>query len=195
MRVYVETNFLLEVVLEQEEVAHAEQLIDLAAAAAVELVVPAVCLLEAQQTLHRRDRDQRELLDRVQRELVQLGRSQSLAQAASDMRGVFVAAKGSIRKRDAELLQRLSRAGRWVALDGAVIAAAATQEGLMMPDALVLASILQDARARGASAVFATKNSKDFGQPAIRQMLHEAGCDLVFSFADALAKVQRRAAP
>ena len=34
----------------------------------------------------------RDLLDRVDRELVQLGRSQPLARAASEMRGVFVAA-------------------------------------------------------------------------------------------------------
>lgn len=195
MRVYVETNFLLEVVLEQEEVTHAERLLELAGSAAVELVVPAVCALEARQTIHRRDREQRDLLDRVDRELVQLARSQSVARAASEMRGVFVAATGSIRKREDELLRRLSLVGRWAALDGSAITAAMSSEGLLLPDAMVLASVVQDAGSRVCEAVFATKNSKDFGQPAVRRKLREVGCELVFSFADALAKVQGRATP
>jgi hypothetical protein len=188
LRVYVETNFLLEIVLEQEEVVHAERLLELAAAGAVELVVPTVCALEARQTIHRRDREQRDLLDRVDRELVQLGRSQPLARAASEMRGVFVAATGSIRKREDELLRRLSLVGRWAVLDGPAINAAVSSEGLLLPDAMVLTSILQDAASRGTEAVFATKNSKDFGQPAVRRRLREVGCELVFSFADAVAR-------
>jgi hypothetical protein len=47
---------------------------------------------------------------------------------------------------------------------------------------------LQDAASRGTEAVFATKNSKDFGQPAVRRRLREVGCELVFSFADAVAR-------
>ena len=192
MRVYVETNFLLEIVLEQEEVVHAERLLELAGAGAVELVVPTVCALEARQTIHRRDREQRDLLDRVDRELVQLGRSQSLARAASEMRGVFVAATGSIRRREDEMLRRLSLVGRWAALDGSTIRAAVSSEGLLLPDALVLASVVQDAASRGTEAVFATKNSKDFGQPAVRRRLREVGCELVFSFADAVARIAGR---
>jgi hypothetical protein len=57
MRVYAESNFVLEIVLEQEQHQACEELVSLASAGSIELVLPAFALLEPYQTIVRRKDD------------------------------------------------------------------------------------------------------------------------------------------
>jgi len=63
---------------------------------------------------------------------------------------------------------------------------------LALADAMMLACVLNHARADRRASVFATRNSKDFGAPAIKQKLRDVGCDIVFSFGDALQRIENR---
>jgi hypothetical protein len=54
MRVYAESNFVLELVLEHEQHQACEELVSLAAVDSLELVLPAFALLEPYQTIVRR---------------------------------------------------------------------------------------------------------------------------------------------
>ena len=65
MRVYVESNFVLELVLEQEQHLACREIVRLAEAGIIELVVPAFGLLEPYMTLHRRHREQEEERERA----------------------------------------------------------------------------------------------------------------------------------
>ena len=83
MRVYVETNFLLELVLEQEECAACEALITLAEEKKVELVVPAFSFVEPYGTLQRRASSREQLSQQLVKELRELGRTVTFSQDAA----------------------------------------------------------------------------------------------------------------
>lgn len=54
MKVYVETNFVLELALEQAQHESCEQLLRLSEGGRIELVIPAYSLVEPHETLRRR---------------------------------------------------------------------------------------------------------------------------------------------
>jgi predicted nucleic acid-binding protein len=194
VRVYAETNFVLELVLEQGELSDSQELIDLARRGDIELVLPAVALFEAYSTIHRRAGERRELTERVDRELVQVGRSLTMASEAASVRGLLVRASDLVRRSYDDVRDALLTHARWVPLDAGVLSearAAESRHGLSVPDAIVLASMITDLRSRGrSSCLFVTKNSKDFGTPDVRADLDALGCDLVFKVAAALARVR-----
>ena len=75
MDVYVETNFVLELALLQEQQESCQKLLDLAEAGRINLIVPAFSLTEPYETLIRREKNRRNLSQDLHKELSQLGRS------------------------------------------------------------------------------------------------------------------------
>jgi hypothetical protein len=80
--VLVESNFVLELALEQEEAGHADAIVRLASERSIELVVPAWSLGEPYETLGRRTKDREATVRTLQREALQLVRSRSSAHLA-----------------------------------------------------------------------------------------------------------------
>lgn len=80
MNVFVETNFVLELALEQHESPACEKLVDLARAQTIRLLLPAYCFIEPHETLTRRQLDRNALRLQVSKELAQLARSKRLAE-------------------------------------------------------------------------------------------------------------------
>lgn len=190
MRIYCETNFVLEVVLEQTEVNEAEALIELARTKKVELVFPALALFEAYSTVHRRRADRRALIQSVQQELGQVGRSLSMAEEAAALRDTLVRATQLVTDRYDDVRARLLEVARWIPLDAAILTEAMNLErqGLTAPDAMVLASVLHDARRAEDRSLFINKNSKDFGTPEVVDMLADVGCEMLSSIRGARAR-------
>lgn len=75
MDVYVETNFVLELALVQEQQQSCQQLLNLAEVGTINLVLPAFSLTEPYETLIRREKNPRNLSQDLHRELSQIGRS------------------------------------------------------------------------------------------------------------------------
>ncbi|HMB94298.1 MAG TPA: hypothetical protein VKP65_25845, partial [Rhodothermales bacterium] len=75
MNVYVETNFVLEWALLQEQHASCEQIVGLAAEGQIRLVLPAYSLVEPHETLTRFFKKRQLITEEVRNELRQLGRS------------------------------------------------------------------------------------------------------------------------
>lgn len=89
MNIFVETNFVIEVALEQQEVAACEVLLQLAAEQRVRLLVPAYSFIEPHETFTRRHIDRESLRSRMSSELAQLARSTPLTErvaASQDLR-------------------------------------------------------------------------------------------------------------
>lgn len=74
MNVFVETNFVLELALEQQESPSCERLLALAAENAIRLLLPAYSFIEPHETLTRRHRDRETLRSQISNELAQLAR-------------------------------------------------------------------------------------------------------------------------
>jgi hypothetical protein len=200
VRVYAESNFVLELVLEQEERDACEQLLELAARKQIELALPAFSVIEPYQTINRRRTDNvpyRQWLDRTQ---VQVARSASLAtdafilQSAKDL---VIRADQVAQDRYREIRARLVSVARLLPIDAAVLAEASSlnaQLALELPDALVLACVLADGTARPTRSVFANRNSKDFLTPDVRSRLKGIDCTAIGVFSHALEHVKSSAA-
>lgn len=198
MKVFVETNFVLEVALEQQESAFCETLIRLAREKTIRLLVPAYSFIEPHETLTRRHLDRETLRSRVSTELAQLGRSIPLTErvaASQDIVKLLVDSAEYETKRIEEVKERLWAVGEILPLDAAVLQRAAGYQSrfnLSAQDAVVYASI----RAfldldHSSDSCFVSRNPADFDDPDLRQDLATLNCKYFSSFAIALQYILR----
>ena len=75
MDVYVESNFVLELALFQEQYESCQELLDLAETNKIHLIVPAFSLAEPYKTLIRNNKKRQKLSEDLKKELSQLRRS------------------------------------------------------------------------------------------------------------------------
>ena len=87
MNVYVESNFILEYALVQEQYESCNQIITLAESGQVRLVVPAFSIAETSETLDRRGKERVELSNAVKRQLKLLARTQEYREQALALTG------------------------------------------------------------------------------------------------------------
>lgn len=196
MRIYVETNFLLEWVLEQEQYTECEALLRLAeTASTVHLVVPTYCLTEPFDTLQRRQRERRKLGEQLERELKEIKRTQRFTAEvdSSTVAGLLVRSSQEAAQRLDSITKRLLRIAQILPLTAEVMAGSLEYRrlhGLLPADALVLASILCDPDLGRESSCFLNRNTKDFGEKAIIELLERQSCKLIFRFDQGLEYVQ-----
>lgn len=195
MRVYAESNFVLEMVLEQEQHQACEELVSLASAGSIELVLPAFALLEPYQTIARREDDGKRFRDNLVAHAKQLERTAWIATDVPQLHtaaGLLLHAEQETWKRFVGVRSKLLAVARMVALDSRALqdaSALATQFDLELPDAVMLASVLGDANGQPSQSIFINRNTKDFDDKDIKARLKGVGCDLVWKFEDGLARV------
>lgn len=191
---YVESNFILELAYAQPQREQCERLLNLSEDGALDLAIPAFCLAEPLETLGRRHKQRRELQDRLQRELRQLGRSEGymdMVRQVGDATELFVRSRIEERLRLESVISRVTATARLIPLEAETMAAAfdlATQYDLTPQDALVLASILAHRSAADEDGVFVTTNTKDFDDPELRQILTDTNCVLETAFGPAVGR-------
>ena len=199
MRVYVETNFVLELALQQEQHAECDALLQLAEAQAIELVLPAYSVVEAIITLERRANERNVLLQHVERELREVARMQGYPAGAKNardtMKALLVDAVHEARGRFSRVASRLQDSGVLLPLTGAELAKAPslrTEYGLSYPDALVLASVLEHLERDPVTSCFLNRNTKDFDDPRIHERLMKQSCRLIGNFQGGQRYIQAR---
>lgn len=197
MNIYVETNFILELVFQQEQFTSCQEILDLAEAGRISLVIPAYSLVEPHEKLIRRERDRKKLKDELDRELRELRRDptyrpkSSFAPAVSS---VLIKSSEEEQKRFRRYRDRLLKTAEIVPTTSTIVSAAAMNEGLyaLSPqDALVFTSIVDHLQThRPVVARFLDKNSIDFDNPSIVSALEELNCKILFRFDHSLAFVK-----
>lgn len=188
MIVYVETNFVLELALLQEQHESCEAIVLLCQAGAIRLVLPAYSLIEPYETIVRYLKNRTRVASDLASELRQLGRTKPYRaeiDALQTFTNVLVTSQqeDSIRLRDT--LDRLLSFAEIVALDAAILNQARIHQatGMSPQDAIVYASVLHHLSASDATAkCFLNRNSKDFDDPDIEAALASNGCRMLFSF-------------
>ena len=75
MTVYVESNFVLEQALQQEQSDSCDAIVNLAASSDISLVIPAFSLAEPHQALTQKEKVRNRLSNELQHQLSELGRS------------------------------------------------------------------------------------------------------------------------
>lgn len=195
MRVYVESNFVLEIVLEQEQHQACEELLTLAANRAIELSLPAFALIEPYESMVRDERDGKLLAQSLRASATQLQRTASMAADVPrlhDAGDLLIRAAQEAWTRFHDLRTRLLDVAHMLAIDAATIREASRLTaafGLGLPDAVMLASVLADAGARPSPSVFMNRNRKDFDND-VKARLAQVNCHLLWNFADGLERVR-----
>lgn len=194
MNVYVESNFILEIALSQEESEPANYILEHAKNNKINLIIPAFSLAEPFWTLTHRSNNRKESLSVLLREQRTLSRSRG-RQELAEILGQSIDQARSIEASDRNQLELVSREiltqTTVIELSAPVFEAAlsfAMQLGLGMQDAIVFASVhehLADSTDKTRS-VFISRDRKDLGNPLITQRLRELGCSYVPTFGNGL---------
>ncbi|MDD1750761.1 MAG: hypothetical protein LUO89_12915 [Methanothrix sp.] len=190
--VYVESNFVLELVLEQEEHDACDRLLR-SPRARVDLAIPTFALIEPDHTLQRHRARRAELARELEKEHGHIARTRSFKEEASNLKSVFANAAREAAHRYALARQRLTRRARLLPLDGASWREAERlhRDGLKLPDAVMLASVLVDrSQQKKDPACFLNRNAKDFAP--FRDQLERTNCKLLASFVDGAAFIRHK---
>lgn len=191
MRVYVESNFVLELALAQEETEFAQILVDLASEGNIDLVFPVFALVEPFWTLRYREKQREQLLDSLSKQVNQLRRS--------DLHEQFVAAVDPIlgkmldvMMRETEefeqTLRRLIDVGFGINVDVAHIPAALQYQDShtfdTFQDALIFTAVMADLETQAVedNRCFVSKDSDAFGTRIVKDDLARYDCRYIATF-------------
>jgi predicted nucleic acid-binding protein len=190
MRVYVETNFLLEIVLLQEQHQSCEEIVRSCENGSTSLTLPAFSIPEAYFALvgkgRRRDRFAQEFEDQ-RAELTRSSRFKDHTDTLTAVQGLLIE---SIQRELQEFYVSLNKALAWaemIPLSAETLRSAASLVaaiGLQLPDAIVLASVLAHLDACSPEESCFLNRDRDFGDPYIFEELTKRSCKMLFSFED-----------
>jgi predicted nucleic acid-binding protein len=197
VNIYVETNFVLELVFEQEQSHSCEQLLVLCAQPQVRLMLPAYSLAEPHEKLLRQFKQRQALEQLLSKELSQLSRTAAYTariQEIQELAKVFQAASDDEKRRFSQYRQRLLQVAEIIPLTASVLTQAAAAElayNLSPQDALVYASVTEHlAITQPSIACFLNRNFRDVDTPDILAALRLLNCRMIPRFDQGLRFVQ-----
>jgi predicted nucleic acid-binding protein len=204
MIVIVETNFIIEFVLQQEHSRACEELLELCASGSARLAIPSFAVAEAGMMLERSRGERRKFLNEdLSRQRGEIGTAKLLQRyeaILTDLEKELVAAQLESDSRWLDFRHRLHDADVIPLTADALDETIAIQVGgeiEQWPDAVILASVksyLTRLRAAGESipAVFVSTDTADFQRSIIIRQLHKLGCTYVNTFANAVRHVRSK---
>ena len=190
MIVYVESNFVLELALVQEQAQDAELILKAAERGAIDLAIPDVSLSEPFSTTLLRSRTRERVVTQLNQQIQDLNRSPRTAAQTAALQPI----PALLQQLDADehlavftVAERLLRAGRSLRLDTATLAKARafqTQFGLMPIDAIIVSAVLIDLaqQSHPSDHWFVSRNWRDFDDPGLRAELARFNCSYAESF-------------
>lgn len=199
MTVYVESNFVLEIALGQEQASAAEAVLERSERGEITLAIPSFSLSEPFSTVSHRSRSFRKLGKDLGNNLRELGRSHPHQEGVRALESAPAFFAG-IEKRELERLTltvgRLLSMAIVIATDAAVFAEAMTivdQIGLDPQDALIYASVLAHLRTSELPSphYFINRNSRDFADPRITAELRDLNCEFLRSFVEGALRLEQ----
>jgi predicted nucleic acid-binding protein len=195
--IYVETNFVLELVFQQEQSESCEQILQLCEAGDVKIIIPAYSLAEPHEKLNRQAKSRKEIQQLLNNELGQLTRSKSYTtriNSIKDIASLLIKSNEEETQRFIEYRIRLLECVEIIALTADILREAARCEDpydLKPQDALVYASVITHLRQnRPPIGCFLNRNTRDFGSPNIVDELNNLNCRMIPRFDSGYAFIQ-----
>ena len=191
MNVYVETNFVLELALAQEQQASCEEILSLSEAGRVRLVIPSYSVVEPYEALRRRHQARTEVSIHLEKELTQLARTAEYSSRLLGFReatALLVDSSHDEARRLESVRSRLLESAELISLERGVLRAAIGQPAgldLSPQDNIVLASVLSHLdRTAPPRSCFLNRNWRDFDDPEVVGRLAQHRCKLLSRFDD-----------
>ncbi len=199
MNVYVESNFVLELALLQEQHESCQELLDLAQVKQITLIVPAFSLAEPYETLIRNNKKRQKLSQDLKKELSQLSRSlpyQEQIRTFEDTTAFLISSQEEQKRRLDALIEKILEVCKIIPLTAEILTEAIkyqSEYNLEPQDSIVYASVpdhikKSDERQR----CFLNRNSKDFDDPDIKESLNSYDCLMLFRFDNGISYVKSK---
>lgn len=189
MNVYVETNFVLELVFQQEQSDSCEEILVLCEEGKAQLILPAYCLAEPHEKITRQNSKRKELQRLLEDELRQLARTTSYREridGISNLSTLLIQSNQEETQRLEAYRLRLLHAANIIPLSANTLMTAAQHEtayDLTPQDAIVYASVIQHLSENPATqSCFLNKNTRDFDNPDIVDSLRDHNCRMIPRF-------------
>ena len=196
MIVFIESNFVLELALLQEEHRSCDSILSLAESLTIDLAIPAFSLFEPYEVWRRRKGERAELHGRLNREMGQLARTEPYAKTVEDLAdpALILLRSGNEDKRRLDLtLGRILDCAEVIPLQGETLRDAIQFQGsldLSPQDSVVYASVMAHLSvASPGPKCFLNRDRKDFSIPDIREGLGRYDCQLIARFAGGLSYI------
>ena len=190
MNVYVESNFVLELALLQEQSASCEELLGLCGGGRVALVIPAYSLAEPYETLVRRRNQRRQIKHDPDDELKQIARTATYADRVDrfeELTALLISSAEEGVRHLEEVLTKVIQVAEVISLDAAVLTALIRYQhahDFSPQDAIVYATVISDLSRRSPDEqkCFLNRNSKDFDDQVVVDELQGHRCKLLPRF-------------
>jgi hypothetical protein len=199
MTVYVESNFVLEQALQQEQCDACNAILDLAASGRISLVVPAFSLAEPHQALALKEKARNRLSNELQTHISELGRSRAYRAVPDDFGSlVSILVRSAEHEREGlqDAIAGMLNTAAVIPLDSTILSSAGELQaslGMSGQDAIVLASVLGHLQDNSPTeSCFLSRNSRDFDDPDVRDRLDQFGCQYFAQFDKALQFIRGR---
>jgi hypothetical protein len=196
--VYVESNFMLEIALKQEQAESAVRILELAREGKIDLAFPLFSLSEPFSHIVFRDLERQRISKLLEEEISSLRRSGVKTSAAPEVEKVPITF-GRVSKAETDSLESVGddmlNHGYAIPLGLEAYRKALDYEdvhGLEPKDSIIYSCIIADLSGRGASEIkcFITKDSKGFKKDTIKSELARFNCTCIFSFDDGLRHIE-----
>lgn len=190
MNIYVETNFVLELALLQEQYKSCGNIISDCQEGKTNLVIPAYCLVEPYETLIRRTKTRQKLKEDIKTQLEELARSEpykeDVAALKSDLTNLLAGSSDEDNERLREVLSQILSLAEVIPLAPCILTSAFGFESslnLSPQDSIVYTSVISHLSVTEVEKkCFLNRNSRDFDTPDIVEALDNYGCKMLFSF-------------
>jgi predicted nucleic acid-binding protein len=197
--VYVESNFVLEQALQQEQSDSCDAIVDLAASGDLSLAIPAFSLAEPHQALTQKEKARNRLSNELRHQLSELGRSKPYRGVRADfgtLATVLISSADQERDGLKRAVTRLLSTAEVIPLDGAILTSAGELQAAFSmsgQDAIVFASVLRHLKQTAPTeSCFLNRNSSDFDDPDVRERLDSFGCKYFGRFDNGLQYILTR---
>ena len=197
MNIYVETNFVLEIALLQEDCKNCELILSLCEENRARLIVPGYSLAEPYETLKRRQNERKEAGIKLDEELKKIARTTTYKEKLSGFNEIIEllaeSAEEDNRNLDKTCL-RLLQIADTIPLDAKVLKMAdwyRRQYPFSPQDAIIYASVLSHLNNYRSSTNFFVSRDRDFTDPDIASELQQYNCTLLSNFGHAYHVIRR----
>ncbi len=191
MNIYVETNFILELVFEQEQCASCEKILEICESKKANLIIPAYSLAEPHEKLIRQKKERQALQQSLDKELRELSRTRSYKNrldSIENIKSLIIQSSQDASERFVKYREYILKIAEIIPLNANILLKAVSAEenyDLSPQDALVYVSVLKHLQNnKPDQACFLNRNSKDFKTPDIIDELKSLNCRLITQFND-----------
>ena len=190
MKVYAESNFILELAFQQEQYPSCQKILSLCETGKIGLVIPSFCISEPYDVLVRKSKARDVLRQKLEIELQQLSRNATLPkkriETLEEVIELLLQTGKEEKQRLQQTLKRILNVCELIPMVPEVLTLAAQVEEpleLSLQDSMVYASVVYHLSTSDDNPkCFLNRNSKDFNQSDIQTTLENHHCKLLFHF-------------